>query len=65
MEDDSHVIFGQKFPGEEGSVRLCFVVMQQPVLSSPKFTQPLYVTVVCGIGCFACQDEFFVNNQSS
>jgi hypothetical protein len=30
--DDSHV-FRQKFPGEIGSVRLCVVVMQQPVLS--------------------------------
>jgi hypothetical protein len=29
--DDSHVGFGQEFPGEEGSVRRCVVVMQQPV----------------------------------
>jgi hypothetical protein len=33
--DDSHV-FSQKCPGEKGSVRRC-VVMQQPVLLSPKF----------------------------
>jgi hypothetical protein len=35
--DDSHVVFGQKFPGEKGSVRRCVVVMQQSVLLSPKF----------------------------
>jgi hypothetical protein len=35
--DDSHVVFGQKFPGEEGSVRRCVDVMQQSVLLSPKF----------------------------
>jgi hypothetical protein len=34
---DSHVVFGQKFPGEKGSVRRCVVVMQQPVLLHPKF----------------------------
>jgi hypothetical protein len=33
---DSHVVFGQKVPGEKGSVRRPVVVMQQPVLSSPK-----------------------------
>jgi hypothetical protein len=33
----SHVVFGQKIPGEKGSVRQCIVVMQQLVLSSPKF----------------------------
>jgi hypothetical protein len=27
--DDSHVIFGQKFPGEKGSVRQCVVMMQK------------------------------------
>jgi hypothetical protein len=31
--DDSHVVFSQKLPDEEGSVRRCVVVMQQPVLS--------------------------------
>jgi hypothetical protein len=35
--DDSHVVFGQKFPGEKGSKRRCVVVMQQPVLLLPKF----------------------------
>jgi hypothetical protein len=30
-------VFGQKFPGEKGSVRRCVIVMQQPVLLSPKF----------------------------
>jgi hypothetical protein len=35
--DDSHVVFGQKFPGKKGSVRWCIVMMQQPVLLSPKF----------------------------
>jgi hypothetical protein len=30
--DDSHFVFGQ-----EGSVRRCVVVMQQPVRLSPKF----------------------------
>jgi hypothetical protein len=37
MVGDSHVVFGQKFPGENGSVRWCVVIMQQPVLLSPKF----------------------------
>jgi hypothetical protein len=27
----------KKFPAEKGSVRWCIVVMQQPVLLSPKF----------------------------
>jgi hypothetical protein len=45
--------------------------MKQPVLLSQKlgaksshiFTQsPLNVTLVCGIDCLACQDEFFVSN---
>jgi hypothetical protein len=33
--DDSHIVFGQKFPGEEGSVRQC-IVMQLLDLDSPK-----------------------------
>jgi hypothetical protein len=37
VRDDSHVVFGQKFPGEKASARMCFVVMQQPVLLLPKF----------------------------
>jgi hypothetical protein len=36
LGNNSHVVFGQEFPGEKGSVRLCVVVMQQPVLLSPK-----------------------------
>jgi hypothetical protein len=35
--DESHVVFGQQFPGEKGNVRQCVIVMQQPVLLSPKF----------------------------
>jgi hypothetical protein len=35
--DDSHVVFGQKFPGEKGSVRWYIVMLQQPVLLSLKF----------------------------
>jgi hypothetical protein len=63
--------FGQKLPGVKGSVRRCIVVMQQPVLFSPKFevkslhifTQsPENVTVVCEVYCLACQDELFFNN---
>jgi hypothetical protein len=34
---DSHVVSGQKFHGEKWSVRRYVVVMQQPVLLSPKF----------------------------
>jgi hypothetical protein len=34
---DSHVVFGQTFPPEKGNVRLCAVLMQQPVILSPKF----------------------------
>jgi hypothetical protein len=29
--DNSHVIFGEKFSGEKGSVKQCVVMMQQPV----------------------------------
>jgi hypothetical protein len=70
VEDDSHV-FGQKLPGKKGRVKL-YVVMQQPILLSPNigakslhnFTQsPLNVTIVCGIDCLVCQDEFCVNNS--
>jgi hypothetical protein len=28
--EDSHVVFGQKLPGEKGSVRRCVLMMQQP-----------------------------------
>jgi hypothetical protein len=70
--NDSHVVFGYKFFDERESVRRCVIVMQQPVLLSPKFgaksshifTQsPLNVTVVCGIDCLAYQGEPFVNNS--
>jgi hypothetical protein len=70
VEDDSHVAFGQKFPGEKESVRWCVVMKQQSAPLSPKFmvkslhifTQsPQKITVECRINCLACQDEFFVN----
>jgi hypothetical protein len=36
--DKGHVVFGKKkIPTEKGHVRWCVVVMQQPVLLSPKF----------------------------
>jgi hypothetical protein len=63
--------FWSKIPSERGSVREYVVVMQQPVLLSPKFgTKSLHiftrltwnVRVVCGIDCLAYQHEFFVNN---
>jgi hypothetical protein len=71
LRDDSHVAFGWKIPGEKWSKRQCIVVMQQPVLLSPKFgakslhifTQsPWNISVVWGIDCLGCQDKFFVNN---
>jgi hypothetical protein len=34
---DGHVVFGQKFPGEKGSVKCHVVLMKQLVLLSPKF----------------------------
>jgi hypothetical protein len=40
--DDSHVVFSQKFLGEKGSVRWCVVMMQQPVLLSPKFMDGVF-----------------------
>jgi hypothetical protein len=52
--------FGQKFSGEKGSVRWCFVIMKESLLLSPMFraksfhifTQSLQkITVVCGIDC--------------
>jgi hypothetical protein len=63
------IFFGQKFDGEKESVGQCVVMLQQPVILSPKFRakhilmqSPWNVTVVCGIDCLACQDKFFVNN---
>jgi hypothetical protein len=37
VADDSHDVFGQKFPSEKGSVRRRVVVMQQLVLLLPEF----------------------------
>jgi hypothetical protein len=37
VEDDRHVIFGQKFTGEKGIVRQCVVLIKQPVILLPKF----------------------------
>jgi hypothetical protein len=34
---DNHVAFDKKFHAEKGSVGQCIVMMQQPVLLSPKF----------------------------
>jgi hypothetical protein len=34
---NSHVVFGQNFPGEKGNVRQCIVLMQQTVLLLPNF----------------------------
>jgi hypothetical protein len=63
MEDDSHVVFGQKFPGEKGSVRLCISMMQQSVVLSPEFWDRVFshifthshrkMSVVCRIDCLA------------
>jgi hypothetical protein len=40
--------FCQKFPDEKGSVRRCVVVMQQPVLLSPKFaSKSSHIAVKC------------------
>jgi hypothetical protein len=36
--DDSRVVFGQKFPGEKGSVIQCIVMMQQSVPLLPEFS---------------------------
>jgi hypothetical protein len=57
--DDSHIIFGQRIPGEKRIVRWC-VVLHQPVLLLSKVWDA--VTVVFRIDCLVCQDEFFVNN---
>jgi hypothetical protein len=37
--DDSHVGFGEKFPGEKGSVRRCVIVMQDSTPLSSKFEE--------------------------
>jgi hypothetical protein len=48
--DDSHVVFGQKFPGEKGSVRRCLVMMQQPVLCRQSSGQSLHI-----FSCSCCK----------
>jgi hypothetical protein len=69
--DYSHFVSGQKFTGANLSVRRYFVAQQQLGLLSSKFAAKSFayfhvvavnVTLVCGIDCFVCQDEFFVNN---
>jgi hypothetical protein len=42
VEDDSHVVFGQKFPGKKGRVRRCVVVMQQSVIFFAKFRDEVF-----------------------
>jgi hypothetical protein len=59
--DKSHVVFGKKFTGEQGSA------MQQLVLFSLKFNVMsahifMNVTVVCRIDWLACKEETFVKN---
>jgi hypothetical protein len=47
--NDSDIAFGQKFPGEKGSLRQCVIMVQQPipllpelrVKSSQMFTESL------------------------
>jgi hypothetical protein len=65
--DDIHVVFGQEFSGEKQNV----VVVQQPVLLSPKFgvksshifkQSSQNVTAVLEIECLTFQGESFVNN---
>jgi hypothetical protein len=46
VRDDSCVVFGQKFSGEKGSVRLYVVVTQQSVLLSPKFRVNFHAVAV-------------------
>jgi hypothetical protein len=71
VEDDSHVVSDQIFLDQCGSVRRCVVVMQQPLLSSPKFgAKSLHiftylsrnVTVLCVSGFLACHNKLFLNN---
>jgi hypothetical protein len=47
----------KKFPGEEASVRECVIMMQQPHIY---MQLPQNVTVVCGIDCLACWDNFIM-----
>jgi hypothetical protein len=52
------VVLGLKISGEKGGVGRCLFVTQQFSTQLPQ-----NVTAVCGIGCLACQDEFFMNNS--
>jgi hypothetical protein len=72
VETTAMLIFVKKNPGDMWRLRRCAIVMQQPVLLSPKFGTksshnfthlPWNVTIVCGINCLACQDNFFVNSS--
>jgi hypothetical protein len=65
--DNSHVVFGKRFSGENASVRRWTVVTQQLALlllkfgtkSSHIFTHcPQNVTVVCGIECLTCHTNY-------
>jgi hypothetical protein len=51
-------VFGQRFPGEEGSVRKCVVVMQQPVfvakVRGEVFSHFHAVTVKCYSSMWNC-----------
>jgi hypothetical protein len=40
---NNHVVYGQKFPGGNGSVRQCVVVMQQAVLLLPKISRSTHL----------------------
>ena len=71
MGDKNNFVFRQKLVGEDGSVRLAFVVVKQPCLFSPKlgamsshfFKQsPQNFAVEPGIHSLACWDKFFVHN---
>jgi hypothetical protein len=43
VAEDSHVIFGQKLPGEKERVKQSGVLLQQPFLLSPKFGPSLRI----------------------
>jgi L-lysine 2,3-aminomutase len=69
--DDSHVVFGKKFPGEKrkfvtehcsDATASSFVAKVWGEVSAYLHTVAIKVTVVCGIDCLVCQNKFFVNN---
>jgi hypothetical protein len=45
--DDSLLVFDQKFHGEKGSVTWYTVMMQHPLLLSPKFRAKYSNTFIC------------------